>query len=86
MWQTKNALAIRKNLRVGVNFWPCGEGYLLSERPYSVFAPHLQLELLTYFGRVNKYLLHIVSKGRTRLKVSTLSFIIFDCIMYSYEA
>ena len=41
-----------------------------------MFALHLQLELLTYFGRVNKYLLHIVSKGRARLIVGTLSFII----------
>ena len=26
MWQTKNASAVPKNLRVGVNFQPCSEG------------------------------------------------------------
>ena len=30
MWQTKYAAAIPKNLGVGVNFWPCSEGYFLS--------------------------------------------------------
>ena len=27
MWQTKYASAVPKNLGVGVNFWPCSEGY-----------------------------------------------------------
>jgi hypothetical protein len=27
MWQTKYALAVPKNLGVGVNFWLCSEGY-----------------------------------------------------------
>jgi hypothetical protein len=38
MSQTKYALAVSKNLGVGVNFWPCSEDYLLSERPWSVVA------------------------------------------------
>ena len=38
MWQTKYASAVPKNLGVGVNFWPCSEGYFLSGRPYSVAA------------------------------------------------
>ena len=29
----KNALAVPKNLGVGVNFRPCSEGYFLSGRP-----------------------------------------------------
>ena len=33
MWQTKYDLAVPKNLRVGVNFRPCIEGYILSGRP-----------------------------------------------------
>ena len=33
MWQTKYALAVPKNLGVGVNFWLCSEGYFLSGRP-----------------------------------------------------
>ena len=33
MWQTKYALAVPKNLGVGVNFRPCSEGYFLSGRP-----------------------------------------------------
>ena len=36
MWQTKYAAAIPKNLGVGVNFWPCSEGYFLSGPPQSV--------------------------------------------------
>ena len=36
MWQTKYALAVPKNLGVGVNFRPCSEGYFLSGRPQSV--------------------------------------------------
>ena len=36
MWQTKNALAVPKNLGLGLNFWPCSEGYFLSGRPQSV--------------------------------------------------
>ena len=36
MWQTKYALAIPKNLGVGVNFRQCSEYYFLSGRPYSV--------------------------------------------------
>ena len=36
MWQTKYALAIPKNLGVGVNFRPCSKGYFLSGRPQSV--------------------------------------------------
>ena len=39
MWQTKYAAAVPKNLGVGVNFRPCSEGYLLSERPWSVPQP-----------------------------------------------
>ena len=34
MWQTKQALAIPKNL--GVDFWPCIEGDFLTVRPQSV--------------------------------------------------
>ena len=30
MRQTKYALAVPKNLEVGVNLWPCSEGYFLS--------------------------------------------------------
>jgi hypothetical protein len=33
MWQTKYALAVPKNLGVGVNFWPCREGHFLSGCP-----------------------------------------------------
>ena len=41
MWQTKYAAAIPKNLGLGLNFWPCSEGYFLS-------GPHyLQLKLLS---------------------------------------
>ena len=36
MWQTKYASAVPKNLGLGLNFWPCSEGYFLSGRPYSV--------------------------------------------------
>ena len=34
MWQTKYALAVPKNSEVGVNFWPCSEGYFLSGHPW----------------------------------------------------
>ena len=33
MWQTKYALAIPKNLGVGVDFQPCSEGDFLTGRP-----------------------------------------------------
>jgi hypothetical protein len=33
MWQTKYALAVAKNLGVGVNFGSCSEGYFLYGRP-----------------------------------------------------
>ena len=33
MWHTKYASAVPKNLGVGVNYWPCSEGYFLSGRP-----------------------------------------------------
>ena len=33
MWQTKYALAIPKNLGLGLNFRPFIEGYFLSGRP-----------------------------------------------------
>ena len=33
MWQTKYASAVPKNLGLGLNFWPCSEGYFLSGRP-----------------------------------------------------
>ena len=33
MWQTKYALAVPKNLGVGVDFWPFSEGDFLSARP-----------------------------------------------------
>ena len=36
MWQTKYALAVPKNLGVGMNFRPCSEGYFLSGRLQSV--------------------------------------------------
>ena len=36
MWQAKYALAVPKNLGVGVNFRPCSEGYFLSGHPQSV--------------------------------------------------
>ena len=39
MWQTKYALAAPKNLGVGVNFWPCSEGYFLSGRLWSKMMP-----------------------------------------------
>ena len=29
MWQTKYAPAVPKNLRLGLNFRPCSEGYFL---------------------------------------------------------
>ena len=35
MWQTKYASAVPKNL--GLNFWPCSEGFFFSLRPWSVF-------------------------------------------------
>jgi hypothetical protein len=30
MWQTKYASAVPNNLGLGLNFWPCSEGYFLS--------------------------------------------------------
>ena len=45
MWQTKYASAAPKNLGVGVNFWPCSEGYFLSGRPQSVSKTILLLGL-----------------------------------------
>ena len=36
MWQTKYALAVPKNLGLGLNFWPCSEGNFFSGRPWSV--------------------------------------------------
>ena len=36
MWQTKYALAVPKNLGVGVDFWPCSEGDFLTGRLQSV--------------------------------------------------
>ena len=30
MWQTKYASAVPKNVRVGVDFWLCNEGYFLT--------------------------------------------------------
>ena len=33
MWQTKYALAVPKNLGLGLNFRPCSEGYFFSGRP-----------------------------------------------------
>ena len=36
MWQKKYALAVPKNLEVGVDFWPCSEGDFLTGCPYSV--------------------------------------------------
>ena len=33
MWQTKYALAVPKNLGVGVDFWPFSEDDFLSGRP-----------------------------------------------------
>ena len=39
MWQTKYASAVPKSLGVGLNFWPCSEGYFLPGRLQSVSAP-----------------------------------------------
>ena len=39
MWLTKYASTVPKNLGVGVNFWPCSEGYFLSGRLKSVVLP-----------------------------------------------
>ena len=36
MWQTKYALAVSKNLGVGVNFRPCSEGYFFSVQGYDL--------------------------------------------------
>ena len=33
IWQTKYVLAVPKNLELGLNSWPCSEGYFFSERP-----------------------------------------------------
>ena len=33
MWQTKYALAVPKNFRLGVDLWPCCEGDFLTMRP-----------------------------------------------------
>ena len=52
MWQTKYASAVPKNLGLGLNLWPCSEGYFLFGHPYSVqglnahFFAHI-------FGRAN---------------------------------
>ena len=44
MWQTKYALAVPKDLGVGVNFWPCSEGYFHSPcRKSSIFNVDLTL-------------------------------------------
>ena len=53
MWQTKYAAAIPKNLGVGVNFWPCSEGYFLSGRPQS----------LLLCSKIKKDLCKIVTKS-----------------------
>ena len=36
MWQEKYALAVPNNLGLGLNFWPCSEGFFLSGRPKPV--------------------------------------------------
>ena len=33
MWQTKYALAVPKDLGLGVDFWPCSDGDFLTGRP-----------------------------------------------------
>ena len=38
VWQTKYAATVPKNLGLGLNFWPCSEGYFLSGRPQSVHS------------------------------------------------
>ena len=46
MWQTKYALAVPKNFGLGLNIWPCSEGYFLSGRLQSVT---LQVTALIFF-------------------------------------
>ena len=41
MWQTKYALAVPKNLGVGVDFRPCSEGDFLTGHPLSVMHYHV---------------------------------------------
>ena len=41
MWQTKYASAVPKNLGLGLNFWPCREGYFVSGCPQSVHISHI---------------------------------------------
>ena len=38
MWQTEYASAVPKNFGLGLNFWPCSEGYHLicSENDFQV--------------------------------------------------
>ena len=47
MWQIKYALAIPKNLGVGVDFQPCSEDDFLTGRPYSNIYFQLIREYLT---------------------------------------
>ena len=39
MWQTKYPVAVPKKLGLGLNFWPCSEGYFLSGCPYTANPP-----------------------------------------------
>jgi hypothetical protein len=41
MWQTKYALAVPKNLGLGVDFGPCSEDDFLTRRPQSVLAVYV---------------------------------------------
>ena len=38
MWQTKYALVIPINLRLGFDFWPCSKGDFLTGGPLSVIT------------------------------------------------
>ena len=53
MWQTKCASAVPKNLGLGLNFWPCSEGFFLSGCPQSMHQsiPTFLILQTTDYGR-----------------------------------
>ena len=65
MWQTKYALALPKNLGLGVNFRPCSEGYFLSGHLKSVDNTNL---LTWQFGVVNRLPKKWLTKSNSMLQ------------------
>ena len=86
MWQTKYAAAIPKNLGLGLNFWPCSEGYFLSGRPQSVLltilSPFLVLDYQSCLLILMLTFLHVQFEIRNSLIIFLNGRIICNVILY----